>query len=304
VNKPPETWFWSHDIKPNQIDSVLMPGTRLARLSSYGVGAGRRFAALVYKEPGPERSYALDLDVQALAARLRDGGARPVAITASAAEDDPARFSLVLETGPGPLSSAHVDLDEAGVRSLIDDQHCIADLATYTSGDERKFAVIIEERAGRSSSTPRWCGCAATSTPAGRGSSPSRCARGSAAGRGTPISTAMPWPVTSRATPPTRPISTPSGTIAACASPWSCTETAEARGRPPAGIRVETGEVDPMCSHSEPWVPVERASAWAHEGASGQPISGRSDCQVACWQGGLTTLASHASIVRPGLSAA
>jgi len=150
VNKPPETWFWSHDIKPNQIDSVLMPGTRLARLSSYGVGAGRRFAALVYKEPGPERSYALDLDAQALAARLRDGGARPVAITASAAEDDPARFSLVLETGPGPLSSVHVDLDEAGVRSLIDDQHCIADLATYTSGDARKFAVIIEERAGPS----------------------------------------------------------------------------------------------------------------------------------------------------------
>jgi hypothetical protein len=148
VKKRPETWFWSHDIKPNQIDSVVMPGTRLVRLSSYGSGTARRFAALVYKEPGPERSYALDLDAAALADRLRDTGARPVAITAS--EGDGPRFSLVLETGPGPLSSLHVDLDEAGVRGLLDDHHCIADLATYVAGGARKFAVIVEERTGPS----------------------------------------------------------------------------------------------------------------------------------------------------------
>jgi hypothetical protein len=149
VKKRPETWFWSHDIRPHQIDSVVMPGTRLVRLSSYGAGPGRRFAALVYKESGPERSYALDLDAAALAARLHDG-ARPVAITASVDEQGPPRFSLVLETGPGPLSSVHVDLDEAGLRGLIDDQHCIADLATYVAGGARKFAAIVEERTGPS----------------------------------------------------------------------------------------------------------------------------------------------------------
>jgi Bacterial tandem repeat domain 1 len=146
AKKPPETWFWSHDIKPTQIDSVVTPGSRLVRLSSYGEGAARRFAALVYQEHGSERSYALDLDGAALAARLRETGARPVAITAAA----DARFSVVLETGPGPLASAHVDLDEAGLRALIDDQHAIADVATYVAGGVRKYAAIVEERAATS----------------------------------------------------------------------------------------------------------------------------------------------------------
>jgi len=150
VKRPPETWFWSHDIKSTQIDSVVMPGTRLMRLSSYGPAERRRFAALLYQDTGPERRYALDLDAAALAARLRDTGARPVAITAGPGGDGAVRFSVVLETGPGPLSSAHVDLDEAGVRALIDDQHCIADLATYTAGGARRFAVIVEERTGPS----------------------------------------------------------------------------------------------------------------------------------------------------------
>lgn len=149
ARKPPETWFWSHDIKPDQIDSVVMPGMRLVRLSSYGTGTGRRFAALVFKEPGPERTYAIDLDAAALAARVRDTGARPVAITADVTDAKP-RFSVVLETGPGPLSSVHVDLDEAGVRALLDDQHGIADLATYVVDGARRYAVIIEERHGPS----------------------------------------------------------------------------------------------------------------------------------------------------------
>jgi hypothetical protein len=153
ARKPPETWFWSHDIQSDQINSVLMPGMRLVRLSSYGHGKGRRFAALVYKEPGIERTYALDLDAAALHARLRESGARPVAITVDVAVDAgerPPRFSVVLETGPGPLSAVHLDLDEASVRALLDDDHGIADLATYVVGGVRKYAVIVEEREGPS----------------------------------------------------------------------------------------------------------------------------------------------------------
>jgi hypothetical protein len=153
VKKPPETWFWSHDIKPTQIDAVVMPGTRLMRLSSYGQGAARRFAALVYQDTGPERSYALDLDAAGLEARIRDTGARPVTITASRGEPDgdPPRFSVVFETGPGPLSSLHIDLDDAGLHGVVDDQHCVADLATYVTGGVRRFAAIVEER-----SWPSW----------------------------------------------------------------------------------------------------------------------------------------------------
>jgi hypothetical protein len=100
----------------------------------------------VYKEPGPERSHVLDLDAAALEAHLGTTGARPVAITV----DDDARFSLVLETGPGPLASVHVDLDEAGVRARLDDHHGIADLVTYRAGGARLYAIILEERAGAS----------------------------------------------------------------------------------------------------------------------------------------------------------
>jgi len=146
AKKPPEAWFWSHDIKPTQIDSVVTPGSRLVRLASYGEGATRRFAALVYQEHGAVRSYALDLDAAALAARLADSGARPVAITAGA----DARLSVVLETGPGPVARAHVDLDEASLRALIDGQHAIADLATYVTGGGRRYAAIVEERAATS----------------------------------------------------------------------------------------------------------------------------------------------------------
>ena len=152
ARKPPETWFWSHDIKSGQIDSVLMPGMRLVRLSSYGTGTARRFAALVFKfkEPGPVRTYALDLDAAALAARVGDTGARPVGITVDAGADAAPRFSVVLEAGPGPLSRVHVDLEEAGVRALLDDHHAIADVATYVVAGVRKYAVILEDRDGPS----------------------------------------------------------------------------------------------------------------------------------------------------------
>jgi hypothetical protein len=149
ARKPPEAWFWSHDIRSNQIGHVVTSGMRLMRLSSYGPSERRRFAALVYKEPGPERRHVLDLDAAALEAHLRDTGARPVAITVDNAAVP--RFSVVVETGPGPLCSAHTGLDEAGARALIDDGHGIADFATYVAGGARKYAVIREER-----SAPSW----------------------------------------------------------------------------------------------------------------------------------------------------
>ncbi len=149
ARKSPEAWYWSYDIKPDEIDSVLMPGVRLIRLSSYRKGTSPRFAALAYKETGPTRRYVLDLEPAAALALVEKTGERPVAITADPGAESP-RFSLVLETGPGPVSSLHVDLDEAAARALIDDQHGIADLVTYTAGGARKYAAIVEERTGPS----------------------------------------------------------------------------------------------------------------------------------------------------------
>jgi hypothetical protein len=97
--KPPEAWTWSHDIESDQIDSLIMPGWHLMRLSSYGKDNHRRFAAVVFKESGPERSYVLDLDAAAIETQLRETGARPVAITIDA-DGSQRRFSLVLQRGP------------------------------------------------------------------------------------------------------------------------------------------------------------------------------------------------------------
>jgi len=147
ARKTPEAWYWSYDIKPEDLDSVLTPGTRLMRLSSYRKGTAKRYAALVYQDAGPERRHLLDLDAAELATRLAETPARPVAITVDTGEARP-RFSLVVQTGPGALSSVHLDLDEAGVRALLDDQHCIADLATYAVDGQRRYAVVLEERTG------------------------------------------------------------------------------------------------------------------------------------------------------------
>lgn len=149
TREPPETWYWSHDIKSDQIDDIVAPGTHLMRLSSYGTGNHRRFAALVFKGPGPECSYALDLDAAAIEARLRETRTRPVAITVDASGSQ-RRFSLILQKGPESLSNLYVDLDEARVHKLLDDRHGIADFATYVVDGARKYAVILEERSGPS----------------------------------------------------------------------------------------------------------------------------------------------------------
>ena len=148
ARKPPEAWFWSYDIKTDNIDSILL-GVRLMRLSSYHIGAKHRFAALMYEEPGPARSYALQLDAAGALQRVRDTGHRPVSVTVDSSGEAP-QFSLVLEVGPGPVASLHTDLDEAGVRALLDGQHAIADLAPYTAGGACRYAAIIEERAAQS----------------------------------------------------------------------------------------------------------------------------------------------------------
>jgi hypothetical protein len=149
VRNPPESWFWSHDIDPGHFDDVVLPGYRPVRLSSYGKGDRRRFAAVLFREPGPARSYVIDLDAAAVEAHPRQNDARPVAIAVDA-DDSQRRFSLLLEKGSGPLTSLHVDLDEASVHKLLDDRHGIADFVTYLVDGARKYAVILEERSGPS----------------------------------------------------------------------------------------------------------------------------------------------------------
>jgi hypothetical protein len=153
VRNPPESWFWSHDIEPRYFSDIVTRGMRVQRFSSYGQGERRRFAAVVFGEPGAERSYMIDVDAALVEAQLRDlreSGTWPVAITVDV-DDSQRRFSLLLEKGPGPATSLHIDLDEAGVRILLGKRPGLADFVTYVVDGARRYAVILEER-----SEPSW----------------------------------------------------------------------------------------------------------------------------------------------------
>lgn len=123
---PPTSWFWSHDIRPEQISGLLSPGDRLVRLSSYG----SRFAAVVHHGPGPRRSFVLD--------------ARPPAAGAvSVTVDDEGRFAVVVEDGA--RTELHTGLDETAVRAAVG----VLDIAPYTVAGQRVYAVVLGPGSGR-----------------------------------------------------------------------------------------------------------------------------------------------------------
>jgi hypothetical protein len=128
----PDAWFWAHDARPDQIESLATPGLRLVRLSHYG---SDRYAALFHS--GSPTGYRLDLDAA-------EAMACPDAIAITA--DDRARFSVVTE--PGAATTIHVDLDEDELRSAAGE---VVDMATYTLGGSRRYAVIL-----RPGGEPSW----------------------------------------------------------------------------------------------------------------------------------------------------
>ncbi|MBA3755709.1 MAG: hypothetical protein H0X02_05550 [Nitrosomonas sp.] len=147
--KPPESWFWSHDIDPHHIDDVLLPGMHLTRLSVYGGGKNRRFAAVSFRESGIESIYFQNVAAAELDSKIAEVGARPVSITADEVNGQ-LRFSLTLQKGSVPKTSVHINLDETGLSQLVNDQRRIADFTTYVIGGIRKYAAIVEERPGPS----------------------------------------------------------------------------------------------------------------------------------------------------------
>lgn len=131
---PPPAWFWAHDARPDQLGSLAPPGFRLVRLSGYGTGTRRRFAALLHKEDGPARAYHLDLDAAAA-----EACAGAVSITA----DSEQRFSVVVEEGHA--SRVRIGLSDAEVLALTD----VADVAMYAAGRTRRYAVVQDGRSSR-----------------------------------------------------------------------------------------------------------------------------------------------------------
>jgi hypothetical protein len=153
ISPAPRSWFWSHDIQPDQIADLAMPGMRLRRLMSYrrGAQAARRFAAFYYDDDGAiasSRSWLIDVDAATAAAH----GARAATVSVDVAPDGGAiGYTLVLEDQPTPTRALYPDLDTDGVTALLDGDRAIVDIATYQRDGQRCFAAIVEHRAGQGS---------------------------------------------------------------------------------------------------------------------------------------------------------
>jgi hypothetical protein len=155
VRPAPRSWFWSHDIQPDQMADLAMPGMRLQRLASYrrGAQASRRFAALYYDDDGAiaaaSRSWLVDADDDTAI----DHGplAAGVSVDVAPADGD-VRFTLILEAQPNPARTLHTDLSAAGLTALLDGDHAVLDLATYLRDGTRLYAAVIEHRDDQGSS--------------------------------------------------------------------------------------------------------------------------------------------------------
>lgn len=150
--KPPDSWFWSHDIQRHHLDDLPFPGSRLMRISAYTTSSGekgRRFAAIVFQETGKDSSVVQDIPLAELEARITSSGERAVSITAEDAAGQP-HFSLILHQEPGAGVKVIADLDDAGLAQLGNDQRRIADFTSYVVDGVRKYAAIVEERPGPS----------------------------------------------------------------------------------------------------------------------------------------------------------
>lgn len=150
--KPPDSWFWSHDIQPHHLDDLPFPGAHLVRISAYASSSGekgRRFAAIVFQEAGGESHVLQNLSSTELETKTFPSGGNPVSITAEDRDGQP-HFSVVLHQEPGPAFKISTDLDEAGLSQLSNDQRRIADFTSYVVNGVRKYAAIVEERPGPS----------------------------------------------------------------------------------------------------------------------------------------------------------
>ncbi|MCX4090929.1 hypothetical protein [Nocardia sp. alder85J] len=151
IRPVPRRWFWSHDIQPNQIDALTMPGMRLHRLSNYrrGTRDARRFAALYHDDGGadaPPRTWLIDAD----ATTASEHAPHAVAVTVDVTPDKTATsFTLVLDdTDTDPARTLHTDLTADDLTALLDEGRAVVDLATYRRDDTRLFAAIVEPRPG------------------------------------------------------------------------------------------------------------------------------------------------------------
>jgi hypothetical protein len=146
VRSAPRFWFWSHDIQPDQVAGLDMPGMRLRRLANYRRGreATRRFAALYHDDDGalaPSHSWLIDVEAERAVAQ----GSRAASITVDVEpESGSVGFTVVLESQPRPGRAIYADLTADELTELLDGTRAVLDVDTYLRDGSRCFAVIVE----------------------------------------------------------------------------------------------------------------------------------------------------------------
>jgi hypothetical protein len=150
IRSKPRSWFWSHDIQPDQVAGLAMPGMRLQRLVSYrrGAQAERRFAAFYYDDEGattPSRTWLIDADAATAGAHGQRAAAVSVDVIPNSGE---VRFTLILDAHPHPARVLHTDLSAGDVTALLDGDRAVVDLTTYQRDEKRCFAAILEPMVG------------------------------------------------------------------------------------------------------------------------------------------------------------
>ncbi|MCE9600506.1 MAG: hypothetical protein K8S54_21285 [Spirochaetia bacterium] len=144
VPGPPVGWFWSHDIQADQIGALALPGYQMQRLTVYGSGNLRRFAAFL-ERGAAVRFYAIDLKVDQLQTEIRNTRSNAISLCVDASTAEP-RFTAILEKNASPSSTVKADLNESELHKLINGPQSVEDLVTYSKNGGRKYAVILGKK--------------------------------------------------------------------------------------------------------------------------------------------------------------
>ena len=143
---PPESWFWSHDIRPDTVGNLMMPGMQLMRLSAYGEEEDLRFASWSYRQGCTDASsYIIDRSANDLQNELARSVGHPVGLTIHR-DAGRNKFSLVLQRCGISVASLVTGLSPTDLLDLgRQGQKQPRDIVTYIENGVRRYAALLEE---------------------------------------------------------------------------------------------------------------------------------------------------------------
>lgn len=143
---PPESWFWSHDIRPDTVGDLMLPSMQLMRLAAYGEGEDLRFASWSYRQGCTDASsYIIGRSANDLHNELARSVGHPVGLTIHR-DAGHNRFSLVLQRCGISVASLVTGLSASELLEIgRQGQKQPRDIVSYIENGVRRFAALLEE---------------------------------------------------------------------------------------------------------------------------------------------------------------